>query len=132
MPPAANKTYPKKGGEPIRYAKSSMEIQEATLKTHIPWVHDPPGNINCHFMSTTSDEAGINGVDINPTKPFDRESQKAYLGKHLRDCLDDNIAEKVKTAHQRMPKMFERISNETSIIYPFKYDCVSGEFLYTD
>ena len=58
-PPTANKTYPKKGGEPIRHAKTSMEIREATLETHIPWTHNPPGNVNCHFISTTSDEAGV-------------------------------------------------------------------------
>jgi hypothetical protein len=132
IPPAVNKTYPKMGGGPIRYAKSSMEIQEATLETYIPWVHNPPGNINCHFISTTSDEAGINGVTIDPTKPFDRETQKAYLGKHLSNCLNKDIAENVKTAHQRMPKLLERISNETSIIYPFKFDCVSGEFLHME
>jgi hypothetical protein len=31
-----------------------------------------------------------------------------------------------------MPKLFERFSNEMSIIYPFKYDCVSGEFLHME
>jgi len=131
-PHTANKTYPKKGGEPIRHAKTSMEIREATLETHIPWTHNPPGNVNCHFISTTSDEAGVNGAIIDHTKPFDTASQTAYLGKHLKDCLNNNITEKVKNAHQRLPKLFERTKDETTLIYPFKYDCITGQFLHQE
>ncbi len=109
-----------------------MEIREAALETHIPWTHNPPGNNNCHFISTTSDEADINGATIDHTKPLDSASQKAYLGKHLKDCLNNKITEKVKNAHQQLPKLFQRAKDETTLIHPFKYDCISEQFLHLE
>lgn len=46
--------------------------------------------------------------------------------------MDDETYEHIIYAHQRLPELFSRIKTDNKIIYPFKYDSTSGEFLYSD
>ena len=130
--PSANSSYPTKTGEPIRKAYTDAERVEATLQTHKMWVNDPPGSKNCHFLDITSDEVGPNGVDINSEKPFDENAEWKYLEGVLRDKVSSETADRIQLAHQKLPELFRHIQSEAKITYPFKYDCITGEYFYPE
>jgi hypothetical protein len=46
--------------------------------------------------------------------------------------VSEDTAKRIKLAHQKLPKLFQQIKTETKIAYPFKYDCITGKFLYPD
>ena len=48
----------------------------------------------------------------------------------LTDKVSTEIAERVRMAHQKLPKLFHQIKTDTKITYPFKYDCTTGEYLF--
>jgi hypothetical protein len=91
---------------------------------------NPPGLKNCHFLDSSSDEIGPHTVIINPNKVFDEEAARLYLDGMLNEKVSEEIATRIKTAHQKLPELFRRISTEQRITYPFKYDCVTGEYMY--
>lgn len=37
-----------------------------------------------------------------------------------------------KVSNEKLPELLCQIKTETKITYPFKYDCISGEYLYPD
>jgi len=43
---------------------------------------------------------------------------------------DEDAVARITYTHQRLPKLFSKIKTESEIIHPFKYDCVSGKYLY--
>jgi len=48
----------------------------------------------------------------------------------MENIVDEETVARITYAHQRLPKLFSKIKTESKIINPFKYDCVSGEYLY--
>jgi len=130
--PIASKVYPSKPNEPTRHAITDDERKEATLLTHKAWMSDPPGIQNCHFLNLTYDEVGPNGVSILPDKPFDNEAEWKYLEGMLSQKVDQEIEDRIKYAHQRLPKLFAQIKTNTKIIYPFRYDNDTGEFMFPE
>lgn len=46
----------------------------------------------------------------------------------LTERVNDETAERIRLAHQKFPKYFQQIKSDSKIMYPFKYDCVSGKF----
>ena len=54
----------------------------------------------------------------------------------LKDCClkktSPEIADRVRLAHARLPILFRQIKIETKLIYPFKYNSTTGEFLYPE
>jgi len=130
--PIAGKMFPTKPGEPSKQAINDQERMEASLLTHQMWIDNPPGQVNCHFLEPTEDEIGINGVNINIGKHFDEEAEWNYLKGILSEQLPPVIAERVRQAHKRLPALFQHISKEPKLIHPFKYDCITGSFLYAD
>jgi len=128
--PTASFIYPTKPGEPIRRAINNSERIEASLLTHNMWIGDPPGKINCHFIEKVSDEVGINGISINPDKKFDMKAEWNYLEGLLEEKTNPEIANEVRMAHNKLPILFKHIKAETKLNYPFKFDCLTGEFLY--
>jgi len=93
---------------------------------------NPPGSKNCHFIDIEEDETGPTGVSICSNKPFDNIAQWKYLDGLLEQKLDYEIAERVKLAHQRVPRLFEKIKTDTFLTYPFRYHCLTGEYMYPD
>jgi hypothetical protein len=130
--PTASKLYPPVPGEPKRYATNEAERKEASLLTHTAWMSNPPGQQNCHFLDLTHDEVGPCGVEINCNKPFNVTAQWKYLDGLLESKVDKEIEDRIKLAHQRLPKLFEMIKIDKIIVYPFRYDCVSGEYMHPE
>jgi len=130
--PTASKIFPSKPNEPVRYAINDTDRKEASLITHEIWMNDPPGSKNCHFIDTTIDEVGINAINIDPEKTFDNAAEWQYLESMLTEKTNEQIAERVRLACKRLPKLFRQIHTEATLTYPFKYDCKNGKFLYTD
>ena len=130
--PAASAFYPTKTGEPIKRAYNNQERMEASIETHKIWVSDPPGNKNCHFLDLKDDDVGPNAIDIDATKPFDEAAEWNYLEGLLKEKVCDETAERVKLAHQKLPELFRHIKTETKITYPFKYDCLTGEYMHPE
>ena len=128
--PVAGSFYPTKPGEPIRRATNDHERKEASILTHEAWMNNPPGEKNCHFLDIVEDAVGPNGITITPEKIFDNEAKWKYLGGDLNEKVTDEIAKRISLAHQRLPEIFRQISTDTKITYPFKYDCITGEYLY--
>jgi len=50
----------------------------------------------------------------------------------LRNQVDQEIIDRVNVAHERLPELFQHIKTDTKIVYPFKYNCSSGTYLYPD
>jgi hypothetical protein len=129
--PIAGKFYPSKPGETPRRAINDEERKEASLATHEQWMDNPPGGKNCHFLDIISDEVGPHGIKIEPNKTFDDLAEWQYLEGMLHDKVNSETAERIRAAHNKLPKLFQQIKTDTKIIYPFKYDCTTGEFLYS-
>jgi len=104
--PTAGKFYPTKPMEPTRQAINNRERMEATLITHRKWMDNPPGKKNCIFLDTTADEVGVNGITVNPEKPFDDTAQWEYLEGMLEEKTNIDIANRVRLAHDRLPVLF--------------------------
>jgi hypothetical protein len=83
-------------------------------------------------LDLVSDEIGPTGVNICCDKPFDPIAQWKYLDGYLDQKLDMETVERIKVAHQRLPKLFQQIKMDTVIIYPFRYHCESGEYMYPE
>ena len=130
--PVAGSLFPTKPGEPIRRAINDHERQEASTTTHTMWMNDPPGTQNCHFLEKVFDDLGPRGINVMPEKVFNAEAEWKYLEGILADKLDDDIANRVRSAHHKLPTLFKQIKVEKTIIYPFRYDCESGEYNYPD
>jgi len=95
-------------------------------------MNDPLGVKNCHCLDVIDDDIGPHGISIDPNKVFDDEAQWKYLEGLLQNKVDLDIASKIKSAHSRLPELFRQIHTDTKVTYPFKYDCVTGEYLYPD
>ena len=130
--PTANSFYPTKTGEPMRKTFTNAERVEATIQTHKLWMSDPPGQKNCHFLDIQSDEVGPNGVKVLPDKLFDDDAEWKYLEGALREKVSDETADRIRLAHKKLPELFRHIRTETKLTYPFKYDCVTGDYLYSE
>jgi hypothetical protein len=65
-------------------------------------------------------------------KPFDAQAQWQYLDGLLEDKVDAHTAERIKLAHRKLPKLFEKIKTDTTITYPFRYDSSTGEYMNLD
>jgi len=50
----------------------------------------------------------------------------------LEEKLDNETATRVNIAHQRLPELFKKIKTNTKIINPFKYDCITGKYVYEE
>jgi len=50
----------------------------------------------------------------------------------LKNKVDEEMVERILFAHKKLPTLFRQIKTETKIIYPFKYDCSSGTYLYPE
>jgi hypothetical protein len=50
----------------------------------------------------------------------------------LNNKVSEETVERIRLAHQKLPKLFRQIQTDTKMTYPFKYDCISGEYLYPD
>jgi hypothetical protein len=96
------------------------------------WMDNPPGAKNCHFIDITEDEIGPNGVSIHADREFNKDAQWKYLEGMLEDRLDDEVVARMNNAHQRLPELFKKFKTDTKIIYPFKYDCITGTYLYVE
>jgi len=68
---------------------------------------------------------------VEPNKTFDDLAECRYLEGTLLDKVNIETAERIRAAHNKHPKLFQQIKTDTKIIYPFKYDCITGEFLYS-
>jgi len=130
--PTAGSLYPTKPGEAIRKAINDKERKEATILSHTAWMDNPPGIKNCHFIDIEKDEVGTHGVSIHPNRIFDDDAQWKYLEGLLERQVNNEIADRIIHAHQRLPELFRRIKSDGIITYPFKYHCTSGEYLYPD
>jgi hypothetical protein len=95
-------------------------------------MNDPPGGKNCHFLDLVHDEVGLHSIRIFPDKEFTSNAEWQYLEGMLSEKVNEDITERVKLAHQKLPKLFQQINIEAKITYPFEYDCISGEFLYPE
>jgi hypothetical protein len=42
------------------------------------------------------------------------------------------ITERVRAAHEKLPILFQHINSNHKLTYPFKYDCISGDFMYPE
>jgi hypothetical protein len=62
-------------------------------------------------------------------KEFDDEAQWKYLEEMLESKVEKRIAERISLAHHKLPELFKQIKTDTKITYPFKYDCMSGEYM---
>jgi len=49
----------------------------------------------------------------------------------LSEKTNPEVAEKIRMAHKKLP-LFRQIKSDTKLLYPFKYDCITGEFLYSE
>ena len=87
---------------------------------------------NCHFLSITEDDVGPNGIDVQLDKVFDDEAQWKYLKGMLEDKVDKETAERIKLAQHKLPELFKKIKMDSVIIYPFRYGCSTGEYLYPE
>jgi hypothetical protein len=96
------------------------------------WIGDPCGKQNCHFLEIIDNDVGPHGITIDPDKIFDDEAQWRYLEGMLHEKVDTEIAGSVKFAHHRLPELFKQTKKDLRITYPFKYDCISGIFLYPE
>jgi len=130
--PVAGRLYPTKPGEPIRRALNDTERKDASIKTHNLWMDNPPGRKNCHFLDIINDDIGPHGVSVNPNKKFDAEVEWNYLEGLLSEKVNEDIANRIMVAHQKLPKLFQQIKTDARIVYPFKYDCCTGLFLYPE
>jgi hypothetical protein len=130
--PTTGKFYPTKPMEPTRQAINNRERMEATLITHCKWMDNPPGKKNCIFLDTTADEVGVNGITVNPEKPFDDTAQWEYLEGMLEEKTNIDIANRVRLAHDRLPVLFRQFKTDRKLTYPFKYDCINGRFIYPE
>ncbi len=108
------------------------ERKEASILTHTAWMDNPPGNQNCHFLDLLEDAVGPCGVSINCDKSFNERTNGSYLDGALHDKVDDEIATRITYAHNRLPELFSKIQTDTKIIYPFKFDCITGQFIYPE
>lgn len=129
--PIAGSYYPSKLGEPTWYAINDIERQEASLLTHNSWIGDPPGTQNCHFLNKSGDDVGPCGISLNYNE-FDAAAQWKYLDGLLHQKVDNPTVERIIYAYHRLPTLFEQINTTNKIIYPFKYDSLTGEFLYPE
>jgi hypothetical protein len=122
--PVAGTFYPTKTGDPIRRAHNDTERQEASIETHQIWMDNPPGQKNCHFLDTTYDDVAPHGVSVHPNREFDDDAQWKYLETltQEKNASNDEILERVKVAHQKLPELFKKVTTDTKITYPFKYD----------
>jgi len=75
---------------------------------------------------------GPHGVNINSDKAFDDDAEWNYLGALLSTKVNEEISEQIKNAHQKLSLLFQHIKTDANIIYPFKYDCETGAFLYPE
>jgi hypothetical protein len=50
----------------------------------------------------------------------------------LEEKLDNEKATRVNIAHERLPALFKKIKTDTTIIYPFKYYCITGKYVYEE
>jgi len=75
---------------------------------------------------------GLHCVNINSDKAFDDDAEWNYLGALLSTKVNEGISEKIKNAHQKLSLLFQHIKTDANIIYPFKYDCETGAFLYPE
>jgi hypothetical protein len=118
--------------EPVRKAINDEERKEASTLTHSMWMDDPPGIKNCHFLDITKDDIGPYGISIHAEKTFNEDAQWKYLEGMLEEKLDNETATRVNIAHQRLPELFKKIKTNTKIINPFKYDCITGKYVYEE
>jgi hypothetical protein len=93
---------------------------------------NPPGKQNCHFLDVEHDAVGPHGVKISPNKIFNEEAQWNYLEGRLHEKVGQEITDRIIKAHQRLPELFKSIPTQSNISYPFKYDCISGEYMCQD
>jgi hypothetical protein len=101
--PVAGKIYPTKPEEPICHAINDRERKEASLITHKRWIDNPPGTQDCHFLDIINDDIGPHGISINPQKQFDADAEWKYLEGMLAEKVNNDTAEKIKLAHQKVP-----------------------------
>ena len=55
-----------------------------------------------------------------------------YLEGMLASKVDNEIADRVKLAHLKLPTLFRTIKTDKKIVYPFQYDYNTGVFKYPD
>jgi len=90
---------------------------------------NPPGSQNCHFLDLLEDDVGPCGVSIQNDKSFNERTNWSYLNGILHEKVDDEITTCIAFAHNRLPELFSKIHTDTRIVYPFKFDCITGEFI---
>jgi hypothetical protein len=127
--PVACTTYPTKPGESCRKAITAQERIEASILTHTTWMSDPPERKTVTLLIY---EVGPNGITINTQKEFDDEAQWKYLEEMLKSKVEKRIAERISLAHHKLPELFKQIKTDTKITYPFKYGCMSREYMYPE
>jgi len=130
--PVACSSYPTKPGEPSKKARNDEERVKASILTHNAWMSDPHGKKKCHFIDIIEDSVGPNGVNINTEKVFGDDAQWNYLEDMLKNKVDEETVERISFAHKKLPKLFRQIKTDTKIIYPFKYDCSNGTYIYPE
>jgi hypothetical protein len=50
----------------------------------------------------------------------------------LEEKLDNEKATRVNIAYERLLALFKKIKTDTTIIYPFKYYCITGKYVYEE
>jgi hypothetical protein len=69
-------------------------------------------------------------INVFSNREFDAEAEWSYLEGMLTKKVNEETVDRVRLAHQKLPKLFQQIKSDSKIIYPFKYDCITEEFLY--
>ena len=92
---------------------------------------NPPASRTCHFLDLLEDDVGPCGVSIQSDRIFNESTNWSYLDGILHEKVDDEIAACIAFAHNGLPELFPKIHTDTRIVHPFKFDCITGEFIYT-
>ena len=111
----------------LRPCHSREENGKATKEHHQKWMGESKAEIQCLFGENTLDEVGISGVTINSSPEWIK--QHIHRTVYNYDDIGLEAQEAVMQAHTVLAPLFrEQEQPTTALQYPFKYDCITGEF----
>jgi hypothetical protein len=77
---------------------------------------NPPGIKNCHLIDIEKDEVGTHGVSIHPNRTFDDNAQWKYQEGLLEQQVNNEIADRIIHAHQRLLNSFGALKVTNTIV----------------
>jgi len=110
----------------------ALLLETSTLRKPENLFVEPEPTKNCLFLDIVNDEVGPLGINVLPEKQLDTEAEWKYLEGMLASKVDNEIADRVKLAHLKLPTFFRTIETDKKIVYPFQYDYNTGVFKYPD